>query len=254
MTSRPPAGGPEEIAARIASAMPRGDVARLATATGEGPPALSRLRASAGSPAIRAACDQITGLLEFHPGDFVAGCLAGAAAAVEQARHAQQIDVVWTGPSSGVDTARLTAGVVAELIGEAQRRVLLVSYATFPDRRVLDAIASAVARGVDITVVYERAADNAAYRSDVEAFVGLDVRRVVWPAYQRPPGAALHPKLIVVDDHTALVGSANLTGRALDTNIECGVLIRGGPQPKAIAEHVFSLIHTGELLVLHTRA
>ncbi|MGI8493393.1 MAG: DISARM system phospholipase D-like protein DrmC [Acidimicrobiales bacterium] len=254
MTSRPPAGGPEDVATQIASAMPRHDIARLATATGEGPQAVSSLRSSAGSPAIRSACDQITRLLESHPGDFVAGCLAGAAAAVEKARHAQQIDVVWTGPSSGIDTARLTAGVVAELIGEAQRRILLVSYATFPDRRVLGALAAAVARGVDITVVYERGADNSAYRSDVEAFAGLGVRRVVWPADQRPPGAALHPKLIVVDDQTALVGSANLTGRALDINIECGVLIRGGPQPKAITEHIFSLIHTGALLVLHTRS
>ncbi len=48
----------------------------------------------------------------------------------------------------------------------------------------------------------------------------------------------------------ALIGSANLTGRALDTNIECGVLLRGGPQPRAISEHIWGLVRSGVLTVL----
>jgi cardiolipin synthase A/B len=38
-----------------------------------------------------------------------------------------------------------------------------------------------------------------------------------------------------------LVGSANLTSRAMETNLECGILIRGGRQPRAIREHVMQL-------------
>jgi phosphatidylserine/phosphatidylglycerophosphate/cardiolipin synthase-like enzyme len=52
---------------------------------------------------------------------------------------------------------------------------------------------------------------------------------------------ALHAKIIVVDDRIALVGSANLTGRAMEANLECGILIRGGRQPRAISEHIAEL-------------
>jgi len=67
------------------------------------------------------------------------------------------------------------------------------------------------------------------------------------PAAQRPPGAALHAKVIVVDDRIALVGSANLTGRAMEANLECGILIRGGPQLRAIRDHIAGLRAAGIL-------
>ena len=62
--------------------------------------------------------------------------------------------------------------------------------------------------------------------------------------------ASLHAKVIVVDDKVALVGSANLTNRAMESNLECGILIRGGPQPRAIHDHITSLYAAGLLLRL----
>jgi cardiolipin synthase A/B len=72
-------------------------------------------------------------------------------------------------------------------------------------------------------------------------FSGLGAVRLHWPRGQRPAGASLHAKVIVVDDGIALVGSANLTNRAMETNLECGILIRGGPQPQAIRRHITEL-------------
>lgn len=77
----------------------------------------------------------------------------------------------------------------------------------------------------------ERNADNPGYAPAGTPFPGLDAVRLHWPAPQRPPGAALHAKIVVVDDRVALVGSANLTSRAMEANLECGILIRGGPHP-----------------------
>jgi phosphatidylserine/phosphatidylglycerophosphate/cardiolipin synthase-like enzyme len=54
----------------------------------------------------------------------------------------------------------------------------------------------------------------------------------------------------VVDDQVALVGSANLTSRAMESNLECGILIRGGPQPRAIRDHITGLNAAGVLLRL----
>ena len=48
----------------------------------------------------------------------------------------------------------------------------------------------------------------------------------------------MHAKILVVDRRIALVGSANLTGHALERNLECGVLIRGGPVPGQLVAHL----------------
>ena len=98
-----------------------------------------------------------------------------------------------------------------------------------------------------ITLLAESHADNPAYTSAGTPFPGLDAIRLHWPAAQRPPGAALHAKVIVVDDRIALVGSANLTSRAMEANLECGILIRGGPQPRAIRDHISGLRMAGIL-------
>jgi phosphatidylserine/phosphatidylglycerophosphate/cardiolipin synthase-like enzyme len=172
---------------------------------------------------------------------YLAGLLDGAASAVELSAQRQSVDVVWTGPESGVTTSRLTAATVTGLIGSARRELLLVSYAARTEPAIGAALDNAAARGVDITLVTESTADNPAFHAQGIPFPGLSARRLRWPRSRRPAGAALHAKIIVVDDSIALVTSANLTGRAMETNLECGILIRGGPQPRAIREHITGL-------------
>ena len=52
----------------------------------------------------------------------------------------------------------------------------------------------------------------------------------------------MHVKAAVADDHTALVGSANLTGQALTHNMELGLLVEGGEVPRQLDAHFRSLI------------
>lgn len=54
----------------------------------------------------------------------------------------------------------------------------------------------------------------------------------------------MHAKVIVADGHTCFITSANLTGFAMERNIEAGVLITGGGIPEALSEHLHSLINT----------
>jgi phosphatidylserine/phosphatidylglycerophosphate/cardiolipin synthase-like enzyme len=234
----------------LTSSLPEGDVAALAAAVRAGPSAVDRTLARSGSLVFRRACNLVADQMSRDGGDYVAGLLIGAAAAAKACREAQRIDIVWTGPESEVDTGRLTSRVVVELIDQATQSVLLASYATTTEPRIAEAVAGALERGVEVTILYERSTDNPTYRSDADPFPGFPIRRVVWPAERRPPGASLHPKFVVVDDRTALIGSANLTARALDDNLECGVLIQGGPEPRAIGNHIESLIRDGQLLVL----
>jgi phosphatidylserine/phosphatidylglycerophosphate/cardiolipin synthase-like enzyme len=173
--------------------------------------------------------------------------LAGAAVAVSRARHQQSVSVVWTGPESGVTSMRLTAAAVIELIDSARSSILLVSYATQTEPSLRSALATAVARGVEVVLLAERHADNPSYTGLDTPFPSLDALRLHWPASSRPSGASLHAKIIVVDDEIALVGSANLTSHAMESNLECGILVHSGPVPEAIRDHITSLHASGTL-------
>jgi cardiolipin synthase len=237
----------EDWACRLAERLPSGDARHLAQVAAEGEPGVRHLRATTASPILRDACEQLLRRLCYAEPTYLSGLLMGAACAVERARHHQSVSVVWTGPESGVSSSRLTAAAVIELINAARSAILLVSYATQTEPQISAALSAAVARDVAVTLLAERHADNPLYSSDATPFPALDVLRLHWPSPNRPPGAALHAKIIVVDDQVALVGSANLTSRAMESNLECGILLRGGPQPRAIRDHIMGLYAAGLL-------
>lgn len=247
--SQMPTGHPDaaDWASRIAEQLPPADVRQLARAAADGIPAVRGLRATAGASVLRNACDQLQGKLNTADPAYIAGLLDGAARAVERAHQHQSIHVVWTGPEAGATSSRLTAAAVIGLIAEARDEILLVSFATQAEPLVSAALEAASVRGVMITLLAESHADNPAYTSAGTPFPGLDAIRLHWPAAHRPPGAALHAKVIVIDDRIALVGSANLTGRAMEANLECGILLRGGPQPRAIRDYIAGLRTAGIL-------
>ncbi len=64
-------------------------------------------------------------------------------------------------------------------------------------------------------------------------------------------GAKMHAKVAVADRRALLVSSANLTQAGVATNIEAGILVRGGTAPQRAAEHVAQLIASGVLVRLH---
>lgn len=244
-TEAPAAPGTTDWACRIAERLPSEDVRRLAHAAAQGVPAVRALRASTASPIMRSICEQVALRLEGTAPGYVAGLLGGAAHAVERAHRRQSVSVVWTGPESHITSSRLTAATVVDLISEAQAELLLVSFATQTDQLISAALHQASARDVAITLLAERHEDNPSYSGASTPFPGLEALRLHWPASERGSSAALHAKIIVVDDGIALVGSANLTSRAMETNLECGILIRGGPQPRAIRDHIADLYAAG---------
>jgi cardiolipin synthase A/B len=234
-------------ASRIAERLPEAEVLRLAAAAAEGTGSVRTLRGQTPGPMGRDACDRVIARLSSEAPALVAGMLIGAAAAVRRARARQSIELVWTGPESGIATSRLTAATVIGLVREARRDILLVSYATQTEPALNAALADDAGRGVEITLVTERHADNPAYHDSGVPFPGVPAVRLHWPASERPPGASLHAKIITVDDEATLVTSANLTSRAMETNLECGILLRGGPHPQLIRAHINALWSRGHL-------
>lgn len=238
-------------AADLAGILPAADLRTLADALLRGNGAFAELHARSGSDAIRAACARLAGLLACGAdARTVAGALVGAGHTASAIRTSVEIDVVWTGPLSEITTSRLTSEVIAELIGTARRELVLVGFATYDEPHVSAALYAAADRAVDITLLLERSEDNPAYRGPPSPFAGLAATRLAWHRKVRPNGAALHAKVLAIDRNAALVGSANITGRALEANLECGILIKGGHQPAAIFNHIESLRIRGILTPL----
>lgn len=228
---------PLALARQWADELPDDFARQHAGALRQGRTALVGLRADAVLPQSAAAVRAALGVEAAGDASFAAGALTSR---LDDRRDAVSITPVWTGPPSAARSERLTIAVISDLIDQADARLVLASYATIPSPRVVDSLSAAAARGVDITLILERAIDNPEFRSRGEPLPGLRARRFYWPAAVRPPGAALHAKVLVADDRVALVGSANLTGRALENNLECGLLVRGGPLPRALAHHLLT--------------
>lgn len=216
-------------------------------ATTSRPDAGGHLRTLVPAPAFGHSVERLLGAWATQPdvpGVVLGAAIAAAAHAHNLARHASHVELVVSGPTSSVIHARRTEQLVAQLIGEAQRDILLITFGLQVQPDLRDALVSATARGVAVTVLAEDPADNPAFTGDpARALTGLDVRRLRWPAEHRPEGgAALHAKVIVVDGAIAFITSANLTRRAAGDNLEVGVLIRGGDVPGRLVAHVDRLL------------
>lgn len=173
------------------------------------------------------------------PGEAVALALATAAETSERmAQH--RSDVAVTGPGSSHTATRLTPAVVTEAIRDARAELLVVTFAAAGIADVVTELVRAAERGVRIDVVLD---DTTGAR---DAFRRLDGAASFWhwPAERRGADgrAAMHAKLLAADRSWALVGSANLTGRAMRENLELGVLLRDSAAVERVVRHVHTLM------------
>lgn len=188
-------------------------------------------------------------------GREVGAMLRGAAAARTSEGQDGRLEVVMTGPSEPDAPTRSTEAVVVDIVGRAAKELLLVTFAAFRYAPLVQALEAASARGVRTRVVVETlaGAQGLLGAEPASAFRGISGLRLFhWPLERRPgthPGR-LHAKLVVADRAIAFVTSANLTGSALENNLECGLLVHGGPSPHRIVDHIDALVREGVLTPL----
>ena len=188
---------------------------------------------------------------------WMAAVLRAAGAADENRRQHQQVELVWTGPATESSHFRRTDQAMLELIQDAKQTIELVTFAAYKVPLIADALRQAAARGVEIRLILESEEESAgkvAYDAIHALGAALIARTKVyfWPKECRERDAAgrhgsLHAKCAVADGRIAFISSANLTDYAMNLNMELGVLIRGGPIPRQISDHLRLLIATDVL-------
>ena len=175
----------------------------------------------------------------------------------QSAQSDQKIELVWTGPESGLLPTRRTEQALQQVVNAASKCLLVVSYAVYKIPRVCEDLVRATERGVRVRIVIESPEDGQgeeAY-STLKA-LGRDVVQNCevyrWPHDKRPTdegghSGILHVKCAVADGQRLFVSSANLTDYAFNLNMELGVLISGGRVPQQVERHFEELIRLGVL-------
>jgi phosphatidylserine/phosphatidylglycerophosphate/cardiolipin synthase-like enzyme len=205
-------------------------------------------------PAYRDAAVQVLAAIHAMSADrgIAAAHLRALAEGYALGRSVQHLDVVWSGPTSSAVPVRATARVLTDLVAEAQRELILMTYSARPYQPLAEALAGAVAHRVTVIAVVETLAGATGALAGEEpaaAFLAVPGVQVWhWPISQRPEQSSkMHAKLAIADETVLFVTSANLTQAGIGKNIEAGILVRGGPAPARAAEHVRQLQACGAL-------
>jgi cardiolipin synthase A/B len=164
----------------------------------------------------------------------------------------QQIELLWAGPSPASQiTARRIDQVLYDLITDAQRDVMLVTFAAAKVYRLASVLIEAMRRNVSTQLIleFEETSEGQLSYDALRAFPEDLIKAAkiyCWPLNKRERNPAgrpgkLHAKTAIIDD-TIVVSSANLTDDAFNRNLELGVRVAGGELPKQLRAYFQELI------------
>jgi phosphatidylserine/phosphatidylglycerophosphate/cardiolipin synthase-like enzyme len=175
-----------------------------------------------------------------------------SAATAALAAGASSVELVWTGPSTGMVPIRHTAQVLTGLIDEARDHLFLVSFVAYYVDGVVGALRHAIDRGVRIQVLLEQSKQHGGNVTvDSVAMLKRDLQRAQFYEWNKLDDVnqtgSVHAKCVVADGAVAFVTSANLSDAAMERNMELGVLLRGGQVPGLLDRHLAALVTTKQI-------
>lgn len=179
--------------------------------------------------------------------DELASMLLAARHALARASLGQSTELVWTGPTSPFVSARRTEQALLQVINAAQTTLFISSFVAYDVSSIVKALNEAGARGVLISMLLELSQEHGGSISfDAIGKMKLLVpsaRLYAWrDKSEEFIDGRVHAKVAVADVSACFITSANLTGFAMEKNIEAGVLITGGSIPKQLSECLTGLV------------
>jgi phosphatidylserine/phosphatidylglycerophosphate/cardiolipin synthase-like enzyme len=179
----------------------------------------------------------------------LASMLLAAGHVFTKATNQQSTELVWTGPTTPFVSARRTEQALLQVINAAEQTLFITSFVAYDVSTIVKALNAASDRGVVISILLELSQDHGGSIT----FDAIGKMRTLVPASRlyawrdkADPFAdgRVHAKVAVADERICFITSANLTGHAMEKNMEAGVLISGGRIPRVLEEHLRSLIDT----------
>jgi phosphatidylserine/phosphatidylglycerophosphate/cardiolipin synthase-like enzyme len=178
--------------------------------------------------------------------------LAAPSTSIHQARRRgspYEVELVWTGPSSQLVATRKTEQALLQVIDAARDRLFITSFVAYDVASIMEALDRAIKRGVKVSMLLEASDQHGGGIS----FDAIAKMKAVLPSarvyswVKKTDGFAggkVHAKVAVADEDFCFISSANLTGHAMEKNMEAGVLVRGGATPRSLHRHIEALVTT----------
>lgn len=156
----------------------------------------------------------------------------------------EKVELVWTGVSTPLVSTRKTEQVLLETIEAAENELFIVSYVAYNVNSIVAALRKAVGRGVKVKILMESTSDYGGRISmdSIDLFKREVPEAILYWWNER--GASVHAKCAVSDGKVAFITSANLTGAAMEKNMELGLKVEGGEIPKQLHAHLEALVTT----------
>lgn len=159
----------------------------------------------------------------------------------------EKVELVWTGASTSLVSTRKTEQVLLETIEAAEKELFIVSYVAYDVDSIVKALRRAIVRGVKVEILMESTSDYGGRISmDSIALFKREVPEAIL-YWWNESGASVHAKCAVSDGKVAFVTSANLTGAAMEKNMELGIKIEGGDIPRRLHDHLEALVTTRKI-------
>lgn len=183
---------------------------------------------------------------DIPPGEL-AGMLIAASHAFRQASSESETELVWTGPSSELVATRKTEQALLQVINTAHSKLFLTSFVAYDVASIMDALEKADDRGVTLSMLLE-SSDQHGGGVSIDGIARMretipSARVYFWKDKgDEFAGGKVHAKTVVCDEEICFISSANLTGHAMEKNMEAGVLIRGGVLPRTLHRHLEALV------------
>ena len=130
--------------------------------------------------------------------------------------------ILTSGPDSKIEEIKLA---YIEMIHKAKEYIYMQSPYFVPDESMIDAIKSALIRGIDVRIMIPNKPDHIFVYWATYSYIG-DLLPFGLKAYKYDNGF-LHAKTIVVDDKIASVGSANFDRRSFKLSFEANMFLYG---------------------------
>lgn len=234
---------PEKVQA-IASRIRRTDAVK----------AVGALSGAVSTPVAAKVVDQLIDAWRstFVSAEELASMLLAAGHVFTKATNQQSTELVWTGPTTPFVSARRTEQALLQVINAAEQTLFITSFVAYDVSTIVKALNAADERGVAIFMLLESSKDQGgSAKFDVINKMRMlvpNARLYTWLDKSGPfSEGCVHAKVAIADGKICFITSANLTGHAMEKNIEAGVLIFGGSIPSTLRDHLRYLI---ELMVL----
>ncbi|TJY55320.1 phospholipase [Sinimarinibacterium sp. CAU 1509] len=213
--------------------------------------AANSLSSVVGTPAAAGVVDQLVDAWRTTSvgADELASMLLAAGHVFTKTTNQQSTELVWTGPTTPFVSARRTEQALLQVINAAEQTLFITSFVAYDVSTIVKALNSATDRGVVISMLLELSRNH----GGSIAFDGIGKMKALVPAARlyawrdkADPflDGRVHAKVAVADGRMCFITSANLTGHAMEKNMEAGVLLSGGHIPKLLYDHLRSLVAT----------